>query len=153
MPNSDREDSTYATIGAFLRRYVVHIALLAPLALISVVPMGPAGVLLVVLIYLGEAIVYAAVRSRRLGTRKGPGPALQALWGLFAILLIVGGLLARPGPANPAPIVAIVIGVLIAGWVWARVARASGESTLVFLARIGRQIVETVKRAITSGGS
>ena len=122
------------------------------LALISIVPMGQAGVLLVVLIYLGEAIVYAAVRSRRLGRRKGPGPALQALWGMFAILLIVGGLLARPGSDNPAPLVAIVIGAVIAVWIWTRVARASGESSSAFLARIGRQIVETVRRAITLGG-
>ena len=151
MPLPDLE-SLYATIAAFQRRYGLWIALLAPLAIIWIVPMGQAGVLLAVLIYLGEAIVYAAVRSRRIGTRKGPGPALQALWGLFAILLIVGGLLARPGSDDPAPIVAIVIGLLIAGWVWARVARASGESTLVFLARIGRLIVETIKRAIVSGG-
>jgi hypothetical protein len=152
MPRSNLEDSVYATIVAFQRRYGLWIALLAPLALISIVPMGQAGVLLVVLIYLGEAIVYAGVRSRRSGTRKGPGAALQALWGLFAILLIVGGLLAVPGSDNPAPIGGIVIGVIIAGWIWARVARASGESSIEFLARIGRLIVEAVKRAIISGG-
>jgi hypothetical protein len=152
MPNSDREDSISTTLAAIIRRYGVWIALLAPFALISVVPMGPAGVLLVVLIYLGEAIVYAAVRRRRVGTRKGPGPALQALWGFLAIVLIVGGLLARPGTDNPAAIGAVVIGVVIAVWVWARVARASGESSIEFLGRIGRQIVETVRRAIASGG-
>jgi hypothetical protein len=152
MPNSDREDSMYATLAAFLRRYGVWIALLAPLAFISIVPMGSAGVLLVVLVYLGEAIVYAAARSRRVGTRTGPGPALQALWGFLAIVLIVGGLLARPGIDNPAPIGAVVIGVAIAVRVWARVARASGESSIEFLTRIGRLIVETLRRAITSGG-
>ena len=152
MPSSSREDSLYETIAAILRRYGLWIALIAPLVLISIVPMGQAGVLLVVLIYLGEAIVYAAVRSRRSGTRKGPGATLQALWGLFAILLIVGGLLTLPGSDNPAPLGAIVIGVIIAGWIWARVARASGESSIEFLARIGRLIVETVKRAIISGG-
>ena len=107
---------------------------------------------LVAVTYLGEAIVYAAVRSRRVGTRKGPGPALQALWVVFAALLILGGLFALSASGAPAALVAIAIGVIIVGWVWTRVARASGESTLVFLARIGRQIVETVRRAITSGG-
>jgi hypothetical protein len=152
MPSSSREDSLYEAIAAFLRRYGLWIALLAPLALISIVPMGQAGVLLVVLIYLGEAIVYAAVRNRRLGRRKGPNPALQALWGVFAILLIVGGLLARPGSDNPVPIGAIVIGLVIAGWIWTRVARASGENSIAFLARIGREILEAVRRAITLGG-
>ena len=153
MPNSDREDSAYATIAAFLRRYGLWIALLAPLAIISIVPLGEASVLFVVVIYLGEAIVYAAVRRRRLGTSKGPGPALQALWAVLAMLLIIGGLLARPGPDDPAAVAAIVIGVVIAGWIWTRVARASGESSIAFLARIGRQIVEAVRRAITSGES
>jgi len=152
MSRSTREDSLYETIAAFLRRYGLWIALLAPLAIISIVPMGQAGVLLVVLTYLGEAIVYAAARGRRLGTRKGPGAALQALWSMFAILLIVGGLLARPGSDNPAPIVAIVVGVAIVGWIWTRVARASGESSVAFLGRMGRLILETVRRAITSGG-
>jgi hypothetical protein len=48
--------------------------------------------------------------------------------------------------------VGIAIGALIVALVGARVARASGESTLVFFARIGRQIVESIRRAIVSGG-
>ena len=152
MPLPDLEDSVYARIAAIQRRYGLWIALLAPLALISLVPMGQAGVLLVVLIYLGEAIAYVAVRRRRMGTRKGPGPALQALWVVAAALLILGGLFALSASGSPAGIVAIAIGVTIVVWVWARVARASGESTRVFLARMGRLIVETIKRAIVSGG-
>ena len=153
VTNVSPEDRAYATIAGNVRRYGPWIALLAPFALISIVPMGQAGVLLVVLIYLLEAIAYAAVRSRRLGSHRGPGPALQALWAILAIVLIVGGLLARPGSDDLAPVAAIVIGLVIAAWIWRRVARASGESSIVFLARIGRQIVETVKRAIMSGGA
>ena len=147
-----REDAVYEVVAASVRRYGFAIALVAPFLLISLVPMGEAGVLLVVLIYLGEAIVYAALRSKRMGRGAGPGPALQALWVILAVLLILGGLFALSGTGSPAATVGIAIGVLIVVWVWARVARASGESTLAFFARIGRQIVETIKRAIVSDG-
>jgi hypothetical protein len=143
-----REDVVYGTIAAYLRRYAAWIVVLAPLALISLVPMGPAGVLVVMVIYLNEAIVYAAVRRRRQGIRKGPGPALQALWAVLATLLIIGGLVGLSASGAIAAVIAIVIGMLIVGWVWARVARASGESTPVFVARIGRQILQAAGRAI-----
>ena len=152
MNEPSREDSVYAAIARLLHRYGLWIALLAPFALISIIPIGQAGILLVVVIYLGEAVAYAAARSRRIGRRAGPGPALQALWGVVAAALIIGGLLAFGGSGGPAGLVAVVIGLLIAGWLWTRVARASGESTIVFLARIGRQIAEAVRRAIVSGG-
>src|SRR4051812_22160349 len=102
MHEPSREESAYATIARFLRRYSIYIAMLAPFALISVIPMGQAGVLVVVLIYLGEAIVYAATERRRQGTRRGPGPALQALWGVLAILLVIGGLAVFGGSGDPA---------------------------------------------------
>jgi hypothetical protein len=143
-----REDAVYGTMAAFLRRHGFLIAAAAPLVLITLVPMGPASVLVVVLIYLGEAIVYAAVQRRRRGLRSGPGPALQALWVVFASCLIIAGLVGLSASGDPVALVAIALGLGIVAWLWSRVARASGEDSRVFVARIGRGVLAAVAAAV-----
>jgi hypothetical protein len=135
------EDAVYASLFAFVRKNAFLIALIAPPLLLSLLVKGEGVVLLVMLAYLGEAIVYAAVRRRRTGVRSGPGPALQALWVGLASLLIVGGLFGFAASGAAAGLVALALGIGIVAWMWSRVARASGEDSRVFVARIGRTIV------------
>jgi hypothetical protein len=145
-----REDSAYASRFGFLRRNGFLIALVAPLFLLSLVVKGPEFILLVAVIWLGEAIVYAAVQRRRRGVRAGPGPTLQALWVVLASLLFIGGLVGLAASGEPASIVAIALGVGIATWMWSRVARSSGEDSRMFVARIGRTIFVAGATAIGS---
>ena len=49
----------------FVRQYAFWIAVFVPILIVSILPItGPAQVLVVVLIFLGEAIAYAIHRSR-----------------------------------------------------------------------------------------
>jgi hypothetical protein len=61
------EEVIYAVAVALFSRHGFAMALLAPLVIISLIPMGPVGVLLVVVIYLVEAIVYVAIQRHRRG--------------------------------------------------------------------------------------
>jgi hypothetical protein len=63
----DWHDAVNSRILAFQGRYGVAIALAAPLVVISIVPMGQAGVAVAALIYLGEAVVFAVKRTRPRG--------------------------------------------------------------------------------------
>jgi hypothetical protein len=153
-----REEAIYSIVFAFLKRHGFAIALIAPLGLISLVPMGSAGVLVVLVIYLGEAIVYSAIQRKGRsapsdGIRSGPGPGLQALYVVLAALLIIGGLFGL-GASDPstsfAPIIAISLGVAIVAWVWYRIARGSREHTLIFLGRTGGILARTLAAAAAS---
>jgi hypothetical protein len=73
-----REDVAYARLFALLRRYGFFIAVAAPLLLLSPFVTGGAFILLVALIGLGEAIVYASMQRRRRGVRSGPDVILVA---------------------------------------------------------------------------
>ena len=57
-----REEAFYEAAAAFLRRNGFLIAVFAPVAVVSVVPAGTMGPLIILLAYLGEAIVYAAIK-------------------------------------------------------------------------------------------
>jgi len=59
-----REDLAYATLLAYLRRNAA-IALVAPFLPVSLFPVGSIGVLLVLLISLGEAFFYLGLQRRR----------------------------------------------------------------------------------------
>lgn len=137
-----REDAVYASLFAFLKRYGFFIAVVAPPFLLTPVVEGPAFVLIVATIWLGEAIVYAAVRRKAQGARSGPAPFLQALWIVFAVLAILGGLFGL-GAGQPAAVLAVALGLVIVAWVWRRVARASGEDSRVFVARIAGTIARS----------
>ena len=140
-----REEAFYEAATAFLKRYGFMIAIAAPVVFISLVPVGAAAPLIILLTYLGEAIVYSAIQRVRRGdppgrgVRSAPGPGLQVLYGLLATLLILGGIvgLGSAGPSPPIlPILAISLGIGIVAWVWHRVARASGERSSTFVARM-----------------
>ena len=140
-----REEAFYEAATAFLKRYGFMIAIAAPIVFISLVPVGSAAPLVILLTYLGEAIVYSAIQRVRRGdppgrgVRSGPGPGLQALYALLATLLIVGGLfgLGSAGRSPPIlPILALSLGIGIVAWVWHRVSRASGERSSTFVARV-----------------
>ncbi|MEP6639393.1 MAG: hypothetical protein ABJC39_08595 [Chloroflexota bacterium] len=137
-----REDAVDASLFAFLKRYGLFIAIGAPLIILSPVVKGGVFVLVVALMWLGEAIVYAAVRRRGRGVRSDPAPALQALWIVFAVLAILGGLFGL-AVGQPAAILAFALGAMIVAWVWRRVARASGEDSRDFVARIAGTIARS----------
>jgi hypothetical protein len=59
-----REDSAYAYLFAFLKRYGFFIAVATPILVLSPFVKGEGFVLLVALAWLGEAVVYAAARRR-----------------------------------------------------------------------------------------
>jgi hypothetical protein len=140
-----REEAFYEAATAFLKRYGFMIAIAAPVVFVSLVPVGAAAPLVILVAYLGEAIIYSAIRragrgrETGRGVRSGPGPGLQVLYGLLATLLIIGGIFGL-GSASPSPpilpILAISLGIGIVAWVWQRVARASGEHSSTFAAGI-----------------
>jgi hypothetical protein len=61
------EEVIYAVAVAVFSRHGFAMAMLAPLVIISLIPVGPGGALFVVGIYLVEAIVYAAIQRHRRG--------------------------------------------------------------------------------------
>jgi hypothetical protein len=83
-----REDAVYARLFAFLTRYGFFIAIAAPLLLLSPFVTGGAFILLVALIWLGEAIVYASVQRRRRGVRSGADVIL-----VVTAIVVTAGLL------------------------------------------------------------
>ncbi len=140
-----REEAFYESAAAFLKQHGFLIALLAPIVFISLAPVGSAAPLLILVTYLGEAIVYAAIQRLRRGdplgrgVRSGPGPGLQTLYGVLAALLIIGGIIGLGSSGESPPILAILalsLGIGLVAWVWHRVARASGENSATFVARI-----------------
>jgi len=140
-----REEAFYLAATAFLKRHGFLIALVAPVVFVSLVPAGAAAPLIILLTYLGEAIVYAAIQRVRRGdppgrgVRSAPGPGLQALYGLLAALLIIGGIFGLGSGGGSPPILAVLalsLGIGLVAWVWQRVARASGENSASFVARI-----------------
>jgi hypothetical protein len=142
-----REDTVYAGLFALIRRYGFFIAIVAPLLLVSPFVKGEAFVLVVATIWLVEAIVYAGALRRSRGIRSGPGPALQALWVVFAVLLITGGLFGIAASGSPVAFGAVALGLGIVSWVWRRVARASGDDSRAFASRIGRTIATAARDA------
>jgi hypothetical protein len=111
-----REEAFYAAATAFLKQHGFLIAVAAPVVFVSLLPVGTAAPLIILLAYLGEAIVYGAIRRAGRGdppgrgVRSAPGPGLQALYGLLATILIIGGMfgIASPGeltadPGDPRP--------------------------------------------------
>jgi len=140
-----REEAFYAAATAFLRRHGFLIAVAAPVVFVSLLPVGTAAPLIVLLAYLGEAIVYGAIRRARRGdppgrgVRSAPGPGLQALYGLLATILIIGGIFGIGSGGDAPPILAILalaLGIGVVAWVWNRVSRASGERTSAFVGRL-----------------
>jgi hypothetical protein len=112
---------------------------------VSLLPVGAAAPLIILLTYLGEAIVYGVIQRVRRGdpsgrgVRSGPGPGLQTLYGLLAALLIIGGIFGLGSAGESPPILAILallLGIGIVAWVWHRVSRASGERSSIFVTRI-----------------
>lgn len=133
-----REEAIYSLVRTFLERYGFAIALVAPFVLLWLVPMGTGGVLVVLVIYLVEVIAYVGIQRRRRGipsgggARSGPAAGLQALWGVLAAVLIIGGLFglwAAGGSPPIVPIIALTLGIAIIAMVWHRVSRSSGEDT------------------------
>jgi hypothetical protein len=152
-----REEAFYEAAAAFLKRHGFLIAVFAPVVFVSLVPVGAAAPLIILLAYLGEAIVYAAIqRAGRgdpagRGVRSGPGPGLQALHGLLAALLIIGGIFGLGSASDSPPflpILALSLGIGILAWVWRRVARASGEHTSMFVTRLAGTAGQAGRSAI-----
>jgi hypothetical protein len=106
---TSREDAFYADVVSFVRRHSFMIALIAPLVLLWLFPMGSGGVLLILVIYLGEAIAYGAMQRVRRGRYPGPAPREDPL----AFVARVGGTLARVGLATLVTLVASTIAVAI----------------------------------------
>lgn len=152
-----REEAFYAAATAFLKRNGFLIAVAAPVVFVSLVPAGTAAPLIILLAYLGEAIVYGAIKRAGRGDppgrgiRSGPGPGLQALYGLLATILIIGGIFGLGSAGDSPPILAllaIALGIGIVAWVWRRVSRASGEHTSVFVARLAGTTGQAGRSAI-----
>ena len=79
MTNPDerlsRQDEFLDAVAAFLQRNAFGIALIVPVVFIAVVPIGSASVLVLLVIYLGEAILYAVMRrgdGAGRGVHSGP---------------------------------------------------------------------------------
>ena len=102
-----REDAVYAAIFAFLRKNSVLIAFVAPFVVISLLPVGPVGIVLVPIVWLFEAIGYAAVQRRRGVRPADPATAatssLRWAWRLIVIgvsavaIVVVNRILASIG--------------------------------------------------------
>jgi len=96
--DSTGEDRAYATLFASLGRNAFAIALVAPFLLVSLFPVGPIGVLLVLLIYLGEAFFYLGLQRRR-GVRPADpvtslGTIARWVWRLIIAGAVAIGILA-----------------------------------------------------------
>jgi uncharacterized membrane protein len=144
----DREDVLYTRLFSYLKQNGVVIALAAPVVLVWILPIGPAGVLVVPLIYLGEAIVYAAAQRKRRGVRPGPGAGLQALWRLLASLLILGGGFGFVATGEPVAAFAVALGVGILMLIWSRTTRVTGDDTTAFAGRMMRLVGAAILTAI-----
>jgi hypothetical protein len=135
-----RQDAFFDSFAEFLQRNAIGIALIAPVVLVSQIPIGgSAQVLALLVIYLGEAILYAFMRRGAPAGRGVPGPGLQFLYGVLAMFIIVGGLagLAASRDSLPiVPILVIVLGVGIIVWVGYRVSRASRERPAAVVGRM-----------------
>ncbi len=144
-----RQDAFFDSVAAFLQQHAFAIAFAAPIFVVALLPIGSAAVVVLFVIYLGEAIVYALMRRgdpAGRGVRAGPGPGLQALYGLLATIFILGGIvgLGSSGGSVPiVPILAIALGIGIIAWVWHRVSRASGDRTTVLAGRLARMLGQT----------
>jgi hypothetical protein len=104
-----REDAIYAAIDAYVRRNAFGIALVAPFLLVALLlpDGGGLNVLLVLIIYLAEAIAYAGMRRRQGVRLADPVDSLSAaarwawrlvLIGITAVsLVIVNAILSRIG--------------------------------------------------------
>jgi hypothetical protein len=158
------EEVVYAVAVALFSRHGFAMAMLAPLAVIALIPMRSGGVLVVVVIYLVEAIAYAAIQRRRRSVPEGwsdprrpggrpghrriiPGPFVMAMSGLLAAALVTAGLLSSSASDGSAPVVLILtvsIALGLVASVWHRAARESNENSARFLGRIGGQLVRVL---------
>jgi hypothetical protein len=88
------EDELYASTFAALRRAAPTIALLGPIILVSLLPdaQGGLAVLLVVIIYLFEAIAYAGLQRRRGVRPADPATALFSVSRWVRRLLVIGAI-------------------------------------------------------------
>ncbi len=133
MPGMNRWDDWSARLIAFVTEPTTGfgIALILPVVLVSVFAKGPAQVLVLVVIYLIEAVGYAVYRRRNSGIASRPGPVLQVGYGCLGALLILAGLFVASSASGPSVLFGwalVVIGAASVGWMGRRVARGSGDS-------------------------
>ena len=149
-----RMDAFFDSLGEFLRKNAFAIALIAPFVVIAVLPIGSAAVLVLLVIYLAEAMLYVFMRrGHRDGPRdrSGPGVGVQVLSGVLATIFILGGIAGLWSSSEGVPLVpilAIGLGIGIIALVWNRVSRASGDRTTALAGRMAGIVGEAGESAI-----
>jgi len=82
-----REEATYAAVLGFLRRNASTIAWLAPLPVVFVLPRDGPWAVPLVLLYLGEAIVYRVVAGPG-ASLFGRNPRVLLVLGAFGVVAL-----------------------------------------------------------------
>ena len=134
-------------------RNAFAIALILPIVFVSVAVEGQPQALVVLVIYLFEAIGYAAWRRERAGVTSGPNPLLQASSGCLAAVLILAGLFVAGSSTGLSVALGwalVIIGVATIVWIGRRVARASNDSLGGLVATEGSILWRTVPALLFS---